>query len=169
MILILNRYGTEFFIGCAIEDAQVDRDTLFLTTKLWPSDYSFSSAIDAANMSMKRLNTDYLDLYLLHWPTSSISYKSGALEETWRALELLVDNEKCRSIGVSNFNQKELEDLIEISSIVPHVNQHEFHPYQNPEDLRQFCRDRRIQFQVRITLLLLCILYSISIDHNLSI
>ena len=149
IIYSLNRYGTEFFIACAIEDAHVDRDSLFLTTKLWPSDYSFSSAIEAASMSMKRLNTDYLDLYLLHWPTSSILYKKETLEETWRALELLLDNDKCRSIGVSNFNQKELEELIDIASIIPHVNQHEFHPYQNPQKLRQFCKENSIQFQVR--------------------
>ena len=148
MIILMGRYGTEFFIACAIEDAQVDRDTLFLTTKLWPSDYNYASAIEAANMSMKRLNTEYLDLYLLHWPTSSLLYQKEALEETWRALELMIDNEKCRSIGVSNFNRSDLEDLIDIASIVPHVNQHEFHPYQNPQKLRQFCRDNRIQFEV---------------------
>ena len=60
-----------------------------------------------------------------------------------------MDNDKCRSIGVSNFNQKELEELIDIASIIPHVNQHEFHPYQNPQKLRQFCKDHSIQFQVR--------------------
>ena len=99
-------------------------------------------------MSMKRLNTEYLDLYLLHWPTSSILYKKQELEETWRALELLMENDKCRSIGVSNFNEKDLEELIDIATIVPHVNQHEFHPYQNPQKLRQFCKENRIQFQV---------------------
>ena len=116
-------------------------------------------------MSMKRLNTDYLDLYLLHWPPSSISNKKEALEETWRALEVLMDSEKCRSIGVSNFNQRDLEELIDVSSIVPHVNQHEFHPYQNPQDLRQFCKDNKIQFQVRMLLNQFCILYMKGIYH----
>ena len=97
---------------------------------------------------MKRLNTDYLDLYLLHWPTSSTMYKKEALEDTWRALELMVDNEKCRAIGVSNFGQGDLEELIDIASITPHVNQCEFHPYQNPKPLRQFCAENRIQFGV---------------------
>ena len=142
------RYGTEFYIACAIEDAGVERDDLFLTTKLWPSDYNYSSAMEAGNMSMKRLNTDYLDLYLLHWPTSNMFHKKEALEESWRALEVMVDSESCRTIGVSNFNQSELEELIDIASIIPHVNQHEFHPYQNPIPLRQFCVENRIQFEV---------------------
>ena len=59
-----------------------------------------------------------------------------------------MENDKCRSIGVSNFNEKDLEDLIDIATIVPHVNQHEFHPYQNPQKLRQYCEENRIQFQV---------------------
>jgi diketogulonate reductase-like aldo/keto reductase len=143
------RYGTEFYIACAIEDAGVERENLFLTTKLWPADYDYSSAMEAGSMSMKRLNTDYLDLYLLHWPTSNMLHKKEALEESWRALEVMVDSERCRAIGVSNFNESELEELIEIASIIPHVNQHEFHPYQNPKLLRQFCVENGIQFEVR--------------------
>ena len=96
---------------------------------------------------MKRLNTDYLDLYLLHWPASSMG-KRDLLESTWRALESMVDSEKCRAIGVSNFGQLDLEGLIDIASITPHVNQCEFHPYQNPKQLRQFCNENRIQFEV---------------------
>ena len=124
------------------------RDEVFLTTKLWPSDYGMVSTLEAAEASMKRLNTDYLDLYLMHWPVRPPN-KKEVLENTWRAMELLIDTEKCRAIGVSNFSQQDLEEIMEVGSIVPHVNQCEFHPYQNPKQLRQFCADSRIQFQVR--------------------
>ena len=101
---------------------------------------------------MKRLNTDYLDLYLLHWPnfatSDNRSSKKETLECTWRALELMVDNEECHSIGVSNFGKEDLEELMDCASIVPHVNQCEFHPYQNPKQLRKFCAENRIQFEV---------------------
>ena len=96
---------------------------------------------------MHRMNTDYLDLYLLHWPICSgkVLDPKQRLADSWRDLELLLDQERIRAIGVSNFLQHDLEDLMEsmdISGVVPHVNQCEFHPYQNPYELRRFCNEK---------------------------
>jgi len=145
------RYGVESFLAQAIKDSQVDRGDIFLTTKLWPTDYGTHKTKMAALDSMKRLETDYLDLYMLHFPVcpSSIEKPKKVLHETWRELELLLDEGRIRTIGVSNFQIPHLEDLMdsmETSSTLPHVNQCEFHPYQNQKELIQFCQDNQIQF-----------------------
>eukprot|EP00095_Tigriopus_kingsejongensis_P004165 maker-scaffold53_size449031-snap-gene-0.14 protein:Tk04165 transcript:maker-scaffold53_size449031-snap-gene-0.14-mRNA-1 annotation:"hypothetical protein DAPPUDRAFT_51643" len=143
------RYGTESYIGQAIQDSGIDREDFFLTSKLWPTDYGLDKTITAFQASAERLRTDYLDLYLLHWPEvpSNVPNRKECLEETWRALELLVEGDKCRAIGVSNFLEQHLEHLIENASIVPHVNQCEFHPFQNPIGLRNYCTENGIQFE----------------------
>lgn len=126
------------------------REEIFLTTKLWPSDYGFENALAAFEGSIRRLGVDYLDLYLLHWPDchGSVKDRRSCIAETWKALELLLRQGKCRAIGVSNFLQHHLEELSETALVTPHVNQCEFHPYQNPKDLRQYCAQKKIQFQV---------------------
>ena len=126
------------------------RQDIFLTTKLWPSDYGFQKALDAFEGSKRRLGVEYLDLYLLHWPDchGSVTDKKSCLADTWKALELLLEQGKCRAIGVSNFMRHHLEGILETARIVPHVNQCEFHPYQNPKDLREFCAQKKIHFQV---------------------
>ena len=141
------RYGVEKYLGQAIEDSGIERSELFLSTKLWPQDYGNGSSKAAALKSMHRMNTDYLDLYLLHWPICSTKVldQKQCLADSWRDLELLLDQERIRAIGVSNFLQHDLEDLMDsmdISGVVPHVNQCEFHPYQNPYELRRFCEDK---------------------------
>ena len=141
------RYGVEKYLGQAIEDSGIERTELFLSTKLWPQDYGKGSSKAAALKSMHRMNTDYLDLYLLHWPICSgkVLDPKQRLADSWRDLELLLDQERIRAIGVSNFLQHDLEDLMEsmdISGVVPHVNQCEFHPYQNPYELRRFCNEK---------------------------
>lgn len=148
------RYGTEAFIKEAILDSGVPREDIFLTSKLWPSDYGQGKVLPAFEGSLERLGTDYLDLYLLHWPEvpSGVPDRRRCLDETWRACELLVESGKCRAIGVSNFLEYHLESLIENASIVPHVNQCEFHPYQNPLSLRRYCHDFGIQFEVSFSL-----------------
>ena len=108
---------------------------------------------------MERLQTDYLDLFLMHWPDvvggggrdvqDQERHRKETLQATWRSLELLLDKGKCRAIGVSNFQTADLEILLDEASAAPHVNQCEFHPCQNPIELREFCTDNKIQFQVR--------------------
>ena len=104
------RYGVERYLAQAISDSGIDRSEVFLSTKLWPTDYGQDKTAKAAQKSMERLNTDYLDLYMMHFPTcpSNVENPNRVLIETWRQLELLLDKEQIRAIGVSNFD---IEDL----------------------------------------------------------
>ncbi|XP_054708797.1 uncharacterized oxidoreductase ZK1290.5-like [Uloborus diversus] len=143
------RYGCEEFLQSAIHLSGVSRKDLFLTSKLWCTDYGKSSTQKAFHGSLRRLGVDYLDLFMLHWPycNSSCPDKEKTLEETWRELELLYDKGLCRSIGVSNYGIEDLEKLISNASVIPHVNQVEFHPFQNPMELREYCKDNKIQIE----------------------
>ncbi|XP_032788099.2 uncharacterized oxidoreductase ZK1290.5 [Daphnia magna] len=143
------RYGCEHLIGQAIKESGVPRESVFLATKMWPTDYGTESAIQAAKLSLTKLDTDYLDLYMMHWPLcpSSVNDVRSTLDDAWRGMERLLDKGTCRAIGVSNFSIQDLAELMENCSVVPHVNQCEFHPYQNPKELRTFCRENNIIFQ----------------------
>lgn len=143
------RYGCEELLQKAIRKSEVPREELFLTSKLWCTDYGLSSARKAFFGSLKRLGIDYIDLFMLHWPLchSSCENKKKTLEDTWRVLELLYDEGFCRAIGVSNYNRADLESLLETSTVSPHVNQVEFHPFQNPQKLRKFCKENKIQIE----------------------
>ncbi len=124
------------------------RSKVFLATKLWPGDYGRFSTPVALTGSLDRLQTDYLDLYLMHWPKCMDGVdRKQCLQDTWRALELELESGRCRAIGVSNFVESDLEDLAETASLAPHVNQCEFHPLQNPVELREYCAEEGIQFQ----------------------
>ncbi|RWS22823.1 putative oxidoreductase-like protein [Leptotrombidium deliense] len=134
----------------AIKESDVNRDEIFLTTKLWPKYYGFESTKEALKGSLKRLDTDYIDLFLMHWPevpSTKTSERRELLEQTWRALEVMYDEGYCKAIGVSNYDINHLKDLFETSTVKPHVNQIEFHPYQNPRKLRAFCESNGIVIQ----------------------
>lgn len=122
---------------------------MFLSSKLWPTDYGFESTTEALRKSLARLGTDYLDMFMVHWPNvrEGCTNKWQTLSETWRALELAYDEGLCRAIGVSNYDSEHLEKLFETCAVKPLVNQIEFHPYQNALALRDFCRDHHIQIQ----------------------
>ncbi|KFM62679.1 putative oxidoreductase, partial [Stegodyphus mimosarum] len=143
------RYGCEEFLRSAIELSGILRDDIFLTSKLWCTDYGSSSTKKAFQGSLKRLGVDYLDLFMLHWPLcpSSCINRAKTLEDTWRELELLYDEGLCRAIGVSNYDIAELEKLLDTASVTPHVNQVEFHPFQNPIELRKYCQEHKIQME----------------------
>lgn len=100
------RYGTEEAIGQCIARTGIERADLFLTTKLWPQHYGTCS--EATARSLSNLNTDYLDLYLLHWPQA---FDGASITQVWRSLELLLESEKVRAIGVSNFLERHLGEL----------------------------------------------------------
>ena len=106
-------------------------------TQLWPGNYGQGTDV-ATQRSLEALQTDYLDLYLLHWPGGP----AADLQHSWRKLELLLDSGRARAIGVSNFQQRHLERLLDHCSIVPHCNQVEFHPFQQDWPLIRFCRER---------------------------
>ena len=135
------RYGSEEGVGKAVLESGLDRGELFITTKLWPEYYGNKACMEATSLSLSRLNMDYVDLYLLHWPGAR---NSQEMLETWRTMELLLESGKARSIGVSNFQERHLQRLLEDASITPHVNQIEFHPYQQDLELINFCKERNI-------------------------
>ena len=127
-------YGNEVGVGRAIAASGIDRDELFITTKLWNSDQGTQSAIDAMDLSLAKLGLDHVDLYLIHWPRPDLD----RYLETWLALEQIRDDGKATSIGVSNFHIEHLEKIIAGSSTVPAVDQLELHPTFQQRELRAF-------------------------------
>jgi diketogulonate reductase-like aldo/keto reductase len=123
-------YGNEESVGTAIRRSGVRRENIFVTTKLWNSDHENPEG--ALHRSLSKLNLDYVDLYLIHYPVRE-------RRQSWRALEALQAQGKTRSIGVSNFTISHLTDLLAETDRVPAVNQVEFHPYLYQRDLLDFC------------------------------
>jgi diketogulonate reductase-like aldo/keto reductase len=134
-------YGNEKGIGEAIKNSSVPREEIFVTTKLWNSDHGFNRALDAFEESREDLGLDYVDLYLIHWPVENLR------NESWRALEKLHVEGKCRAIGVSNYTVQHLKELLDISPVMPAVNQVEFSPFLYQKDLLEFCRTNNIQLE----------------------
>ncbi len=130
-------YGNEKVVGRAIEESDISREDIFLTSKVWNSEQGYESTLRAFEASLERLKTDYLDLYLIHWP-KPIS------EKTWKALEKIYKNGKVKAIGVSNFMIHHLEPLLESCEISPMVDQVELHPQFPQGKLRAFCREQDI-------------------------
>ncbi len=133
-------YGNEAEVAEAIADSGLRREEVFLTTKLWNDDQGHEDALSAFEHSLERLATDYVDLYLIHWPAPS----RGRYVETWRALCEMKADGRARSIGVSNFMIENLEEIIDASGVVPAVNQIELHPRLAQSELRSFHRERGI-------------------------
>ena len=134
-------YGNEIGVGRAIQQSNVSREEIFVTTKVWNRDQGYDQTLAAFEVSLNRLNMDYVDLYLIHWPVKD------KFKETWRALETIYDSGRARAIGVSNFLVHHLESLLESARIVPMVDQVEFHPYLQQPDLQAFCREHQIQLE----------------------
>lgn len=134
-------YQNEEGVGKAIRESGLPREKIFLTSKVWNRDQGYDSTLKAFEASLKRLNTDYLDLYLIHWPVKD-KYK-----ETWRAMEKLYREGKIKAIGVSNFHEHHLRDLMADADTKPMVNQIELHPFLSQERLRAFCEKEGIQVE----------------------
>ncbi len=134
-------YKNEDGVGEGVKQCGVAREELFIVSKVWNSDQGYDSTLKAFDASLERLDMDYLDLYLVHWPVS------GKYKETWRAMEKLYADGRVRAIGVSNFMQHHLEDLLTEASVVPMVNQMEFHPFLVQQDLIDFCNKNTIQYE----------------------
>lgn len=128
-------YDNEASLGRALKDNGVDREDLFITTKLWNDYQSYEKTFEYFNKSIENLQTDYLDLFLIHWPCEA----DGLFLETYKAMEELYEQGKVKAIGVCNFNVHHLEKLMAQSSIKPMVNQIEVHPYFNQQELQEFC------------------------------
>lgn len=127
-------YGNEEAVGRGLARSGIPRDDIFLTTKVFNNDQGFDQTLRAMEASLTRLGVDYVDLYLIHWPSAF----RGLYLDTWRALIRLQEEGRARSIGVSNFQPPHLLKLFEETSVVPAVNQIELHPIFQQRELRNF-------------------------------
>ncbi|MGG1575758.1 aldo/keto reductase [Fictibacillus sp. NRS-1165] len=134
-------YQNEAEIGSALQKSMIARDRLFITTKLWNTSHGYSHTLAAFDESRRKLGVDYIDLYMIHWPSR------GRIQETWRALEILYNRGDVRAIGVCNFGVRDLQELIRHCEIKPFVNQVEYHPRMNQKPLMHFCHQNNIQVQ----------------------
>lgn len=133
-------YGNEADVGRALRASGLDREQVFLTTKLWNDDHGYKSTLEAFEASRQRLDVEVVDLYLVHWPVP------GLRLDTWRAMEELLDTGRVRSIGVSNYMVRHLTELLAVARHVPAVNQIELSPYNaaSRRDVIDLCAEQGI-------------------------
>ena len=134
-------YGNEESVGSAIKKSDIPREEIFLTTKLWNDDIRKGRIREAFHESLAQLQTDYVDLYLIHWPADGYA-------QAWIEMETLYAEGKIRAIGVSNFQIHHLKSLAKIAKVVPAVNQIESHPYFHNQEVSNYCRENSIAVQV---------------------
>lgn len=143
-------YGNETFVGKAIKEyiseSGVSRKDLFVTSKVWNTERGYDKTIAAFHKTLKDLQLEYLDLYLIHWPASYSQFKNWEEinQDTWRAFETLYSEGLVKSIGVSNFYVSHLESLLKNAQVQPMVNQIEIHPGQNQKEVTDFCKQHQI-------------------------
>ena len=131
-------YGNEKEVGEAIRNFGIKREEVFITTKLWNDDHGYESALKAFDKSLRTLNVDYIDCYLIHWPVKE------KRKDSWKALEKIYESGYCKSIGVSNYMIIHLEELFTYANIIPVMNQVEFSPYNYQKDLLDLCNKNKI-------------------------
>lgn len=138
-----SKYKNEEFIGSTLKKYNIPREKIFLTSKVWNSDKGYKNTLKAFENTINYLNTDYLDLYLIHWPMTSKNWEEINCD-TWQALEKLYLDGKVRAIGVSNFLVPHLESLMKNIKIKPMVNQIEFHPGFMQIETVNYCKEKNI-------------------------
>jgi diketogulonate reductase-like aldo/keto reductase len=131
-------YNNEEDVGVAIQESSLPREKLFITTKVNSSELGYESTLEACERSLKKLKLTYLDLFLIHKPVE------GYRQNTWKALEKLKHESICRSIGVSNFSPKHLNEIFKICEFIPAVNQIEMNPFLAQKNISEFCRSKNI-------------------------
>ena len=134
-------YGNEGDVGAGMKQSGVAREDIFLTTKLWNEEMRKGRMREAFFESLKRLQTDYVDLYLIHWPVA------GRYVDSWKVLEELYAEKRIRAIGVSNFHKHHIEEILAASTVTPAVNQIERHPLLSQTPLIRYCEGLDIAIQ----------------------
>ena len=134
-------YRNEKGVGEAVKNSGIAREEIFVTTKVWNDDQGYEQTLAAFERSLEELEMEYVDLYLIHWPVP------GKYLETWKALEKLYSDGKVRAIGVSNFLEHHLNDILDNCSVPPMVLQNEFHPRLVQQPLIDFCKRNNIQYE----------------------
>lgn len=142
-------YGTETYLSEAIKESGMKREDFFIASKAWKDEMGYENTKNAFWASLDRLGTDYLDLYLIHWPLPTPDYQNWKeLDlETWKAMEELYKEGRIRAIGLSNFLPHHLENILNHCEIRPAVNQIEFHPGYSQEATVVYCKEKGIQLQ----------------------
>ncbi|WP_436859287.1 aldo/keto reductase [Mammaliicoccus sciuri] len=134
-------YKNEKALGEALKTVNIKREDLFITTKLWNDFQGYDATIKAFNDSLESLQLTYIDMYLIHWPCP----EDGLFIETYKALETLYKEGKIKAIGVCNFKEHHLDQLLAETEVVPAVNQVEFHPLFNQKALQAYCESKGIK------------------------
>lgn len=142
-------YSNEISLSRVIAEVGMPRKELIITDKVWNTSRGYEAVQDACKRSLKKLKTDYIDLYLIHWPASIKMYPDWEEinAETWRGMEALLKAGLVRTIGVCNFKAHHLEALSKTAEIMPFVNQIEYHPGMNQEDIYDYCIKNEIQIE----------------------
>lgn len=136
-------YGNERGVGQAVVESGIPREDVFVTSKLWNDDQGYDSALKAFDTSMEKLGLDYMDMYLIHWPNSD----EQKYVDSWRALEKLYADGRVRAIGVSNFMPANFELLDQQCEITPALNQFEYHPALQQNEIAHYCFKNKIAIE----------------------
>ena len=131
-------YDNEKDVGSAVIESGLPREEIFITTKLWDSGMGYDHALKSFDISLRKLNLEYVDLYLIHWP------EKGSKLEIWSALERIKKEGRCRSIGVSNFAPKHLKEILTSADLPIAVNQIEMSPFLQQQEISSFCIKEKI-------------------------
>lgn len=133
-------YENEDVVGTAVRESGIDRSEFFVTSKLNNPFQSYDEAMGAFDKTLKDLDIEYVDLFLIHWPQPA----TNSISERWRALEEIYRRGDAKAIGVSNFHPAHLEEILASNGTVPAVNQFEIHPFLVQDELRSYCKDKGI-------------------------
>lgn len=139
-------YGNEESVGTAVKKSGIDRKEIFITSKLTNSEHGYQKTLDAFEETMKKLDMDYIDLFLIHWP-NPIAFREHWQEAnagTWKAFEELYNAARIRSIGISNFRPHHIEELMKTATIAPMVNQIRLCPGDTQDEVVDYCRSRNM-------------------------
>jgi len=134
-------YENEEAVGRALKNSGIPRDEVFITTKVWNENQRKGTAMKGFEESLIKLDVDYVDLYLIHWPVP------GKFTDTWKVLEEIYQSGRAKAIGVSNFKKHHLEELKKVSTVTPAVNQIELHPYLTQDEDLDYCHQNDIRVE----------------------